>query len=236
MHVVLTGTYCCCFQVTAPQVASLNLAFAVDDVVPSATLNGAPLPFFLHPIPGFTAVNGMMSAGSALFQLGTNVLVVKVLNNEGPYGFYAEGTAITYNCPPPPPPPPPPAPSPPPPPPPCKFDGSDEENCPPPPPPPMPPPMPPCDAPPSTCNCSEIKTELEAKLEDMEERLANEKKLRATELAAMEERNAAALEAIRQFIRMTPPSAPPSPSRDTAAEPSAVLVPTLAPAKMGAGE
>ena len=152
-----------------------------------------------------------------------------------------EWTSAWRDCSPSPPPPSPPPPRP------CKFDGSDEENCPPPSPPPprptkpsSPPPAPPCDAPPtsppSTCNCSEIKTELEAKLEDMEERLANEKKLRATELAAMEERNAAALEAIRQFIRMTPPSAPPSPSRDTAAEPSAVLVPTLAPAKMGAGE
>ena len=122
---MLTGTYCCCFQVTAPQVASLNLAFAVDNVVPSAWLNGAPLPFFLHPIPGWTGLGGRMVAGSALFQLGTNVLVVKVLNTYGPYGFYAESTA---NCPP--------APPPPAPPPPCKFDGSDEENCPPPPPPP----------------------------------------------------------------------------------------------------
>ena len=209
MHVVLTGTYCCCFQVTAPQVASLNLAFAVDNAVPSATLNGAPLPFFLHPTSpsSFTVLGGTMIAGSALFQLGTNVLVVKVLNIYGPYGFYAEGTAITDNCPPPPPSPP-----------------------------PMPPPMPPCDAQPFTCNCSEIKAELEAKFEDIGERLASEKKLRATELAAMEERNAAALEAIRQFIRMTPPSAPPSPSRDAAAEPSAVLVATLAPAEMGAGE
>eukprot|EP00964_Phaeocystis_antarctica_P063310 scaffold37990_cov33-Phaeocystis_antarctica.AAC.1 len=113
---------------------------------------------------------------------------------------------------PPPPPSPPPKTKPPPPPParPCRFDGSDEENCPPPSLPPMPPPMPPCDAQPSTCNCSEIKAELEAKLEDMEERLANEKNLRATELAAMEERYAAALEAIRQFKLMTPPSAPPS--------------------------
>eukprot|EP00964_Phaeocystis_antarctica_P162845 scaffold137931_cov84-Phaeocystis_antarctica.AAC.1 len=38
----------------------------------------------------------------------------------------------------------------------------------------------------------------------MEERLANETKLRQ----AMEERNAAALEAIRQFVGMVPPSPP----------------------------
>ena len=98
MHVVLTGTYCCCFQVTAPQVASLNLAFAVDNIIQSATLNGFPLlkvennttfPFT------FKTLEGKMDAGSVLFKLGTNVLVVKVLNSAaGPYGFYAEGTAI----------------------------------------------------------------------------------------------------------------------------------------------
>ena len=63
----------------------------------------------------------------------------------------------------------------------------------------MPPPMPPVDAPPSDCNCSEVQAELEAKLKDLEERLANETKLRAAELKAMEERTEAALEAIRQF-------------------------------------
>ena len=73
----------------------------------------------------------------------------------------------------------------------------------------MPPPMPPVAAPPSDCNCSEVQAELETKLKDMEERLANETKLRAAELKAMEERTEAALEAIRQFILMTPPSTPP---------------------------
>ena len=84
----------------------------------------------------------------------------------------------------------------------------------------MPPPMPPVTAPPSNCNCSEVQAELETKLKDMEERLANETKLHAAELAnetklraaelkAMEERTEAALEAIRQFILMTPPSTPP---------------------------
>ena len=110
------------------------------------------------------------------------------------------------------------------PPPPCKEDNANGEDClppsppppktrpsppPPPSPPPMPPPMPPVAAPPSDCNCSEVQAELEAKLKDMEERLANETKLRAAELKAMEERTEAALEAIRQFILMTPPSTPP---------------------------
>ena len=80
--------------------------------------------------------------------------------------------------------------------------------------------MPPVATPPSDCNCSEVQAELETKLKDMEERLANETKLHAAELAnetklraaelkAMEERTEAALEAIRQFILMTPPSPTP---------------------------
>jgi len=69
----------------------------------------------------------------------------------------------------------------------------------------------------------------------MEERLANEKKLRATELAAMEERNAAALEAIRQFIRMTPPSAPPSPPPPPPPSPLPSSSPP-SPPQMGAGD
>ena len=48
--------------------------------------------------------------------------------------------------------------------------------------------MPPVDAPPSDCKCSEVQAELEAKLNDTEECLANETKLRAAELKAMEER------------------------------------------------
>ena len=148
MHVVLTGTYCCCFQVTAPQVASLNLAFAVDNIIQSATLNGEPLTVAPNPtqFSSWTVLEGKMDAGSALFELGTNVLVVKVLNTyyfaTNPYGFYAEGTAITYNCPPPPPSPPPPSPPKihpsrpsPPPSPPCKENQDpDLHNCSPPPP------------------------------------------------------------------------------------------------------
>ena len=85
---------CCCFQVTAPEVASLNLAFAVDDVFQSATLNGEPLTDFKVPTDG--KLEGKIDAGSALFKLGTNVLVVEVLNTgANAFGFYAEGSAIT---------------------------------------------------------------------------------------------------------------------------------------------
>eukprot|EP00964_Phaeocystis_antarctica_P078497 scaffold48818_cov29-Phaeocystis_antarctica.AAC.1 len=62
----------------------------------------------------------------------------------------------------------------------CSTDwvSGDTTNCPSPPlaPPPPPPPSP-SPPQPSTCNCSATKAELEAKLDDMEERLANEKKL-----------------------------------------------------------
>ena len=84
--------YCCCFQVTAPQGASLNLAFAADDQVQSATLNDKALTVVGQ---GFQTLAGKVDAGSAFFNLGTNTLVVKVLNRGAtPYGFYAEGTAI----------------------------------------------------------------------------------------------------------------------------------------------
>ena len=83
---------------TAPQVASLNLAFAADDLVQSATLNGKALKFEANPTPptSFQTLAGKADADSSFFKLGTNTLVVKVLNlNATPYGFYAEGTAIT---------------------------------------------------------------------------------------------------------------------------------------------
>ena len=78
---------------TARQVASLNLAFAADDLVQSATLNDKALTVVGQ---GFRTLAGKIDADSALFKRGTNTLVVKVLNlNATPYGFYAEGTAIT---------------------------------------------------------------------------------------------------------------------------------------------
>eukprot|EP00964_Phaeocystis_antarctica_P005236 scaffold2865_cov69-Phaeocystis_antarctica.AAC.2 len=89
--------YCFCFQVTAPQVASFGLAFAADNIIESATLNGKPLTVKANPTE-YNKLEGKMDAGSALFKLGTNTLVVKVRNSgtsANPYGFYAEGTAIT---------------------------------------------------------------------------------------------------------------------------------------------
>ena len=91
---------CCCFQVTAPKVASLNLDFAADDFIQSAggaTLNGEPFEPNPNPRPAFQKLEGKIKlpTASAVFISGHNTLVVKVLNNTGPYGFYAEGTAIT---------------------------------------------------------------------------------------------------------------------------------------------
>ena len=99
--------YCCCFQVTTPQVASLSLAFAADDQVQSATLNDKGLKVVGQ---GYQTLAGKVDAESAekkslnagfsadffnFFKLGTNALVVKVLNSDAtPHGFYAEGTVI----------------------------------------------------------------------------------------------------------------------------------------------
>ena len=95
---------CCCFkfQVVAPNFASLNLAFAVASTIQSATLNGESLT--VTPNPSRTGgqsstLEGKIEGKVNLFRpvQGTNVLVVKVFNGRfgGPYGFYAEGTAIT---------------------------------------------------------------------------------------------------------------------------------------------
>ena len=119
MHVVLTGTCCCGFQVTAPQVASLNLAFAADDQLQGISLNRKTLPVEVNPTPpaSYGKLEGRIKvdAGSSFFMRGTNTLRVNVLNVRGAYGFYAKGTAITGAGPPSPPPlPPSPPPSPPP--------------------------------------------------------------------------------------------------------------------------
>ena len=99
MHVVLTGTYCCGFQVTAPQVASLNLAFAADDQLQGISLNRKTLPVEVNPTPpaSYGKLEGRIKvdAGSSFFVRGTNTLRVNVLNVRGAYGFYAKGTAIT---------------------------------------------------------------------------------------------------------------------------------------------
>jgi len=95
--------YTLSFEVTAPEVASFSLAFAVDNLVESATLNGKDLTVAGRLNAGFGNLSLLeLDPGSALFKLGTNVLVVNVLNaaglnNErgGPYGFYAEGAAKT---------------------------------------------------------------------------------------------------------------------------------------------
>ena len=92
---------CCCFQVTAPEVASLNLAFAVDDLVQSATLNDKALVVGGQEGVAGTLV-GKIDAGSRFFTRGTNTLVVKVFNANAPvanpYGFYAEGTITGTNA------------------------------------------------------------------------------------------------------------------------------------------
>ena len=93
---------------TTPQVASLSLAFAADDQVQSATLNDKGLKVVGQ---GYETLAGKVDAESAekkslnlpgfsadffnFFKLGTNALVVKVLNSDAtPHGFYAEGTVI----------------------------------------------------------------------------------------------------------------------------------------------
>ena len=85
---------------TAPQVASLNLDFAADDQVQSATLNDKALVVGGQEGVAGTLV-GKIDAGSRFFTRGTNTLVVKVFNANAvanPYGFYAEGTITGTNA------------------------------------------------------------------------------------------------------------------------------------------
>ena len=90
------------FQVTDPQIAHFELVYAVDNKLESVTLNGKPLA--IDDQKGFKALSVLKAPPlSNLFQLGPNVLVVRVLTTvkareaggDSEMGFYAEGTAIT---------------------------------------------------------------------------------------------------------------------------------------------
>ena len=85
------------FQVTAPQIATFDLVYAVDSKLESATLNGQPLA--IDAQKGSNALSVLkVRPLNDLFQLGPNVLVVRVLTagqSDRPMGFYAEGFAIT---------------------------------------------------------------------------------------------------------------------------------------------